>query len=373
MIEAKSRYFEIAKDILNPVSVKMATEYHLAGKRTVAPSARPFCNNIQILRLIAAYAIVYVHLELVFDAIDAGSAVVDMLRFGTDLFLVVSGFLSAHVLGKSGKPAFVYLRDRAIRILPLYFVFTILAFLTKNYTQGYGAPTFQELLMSLAFIPYGTYPILHPTWTLILIVEFSVIVAACQKISVRNGVYISSIVIVLIAMIGVFVPPDMPMLVSYTNPIIVDFALGVIIYKITSIASFSYLPTKSAMLASVAIIGVCAVAVILRPFFWPAVPRLVGLGLPASGLLLGAVALEKVGLSVNSAPANFLAKCAYSIYLCHEFVNGASEKMISNSHASFLGPILILIITPFIVTAISILTFIYVEAPVTRYLSGRIS
>lgn len=366
--EAARRCGETATIMLQPLRHRIGEEY----RRTAAQSLqgqRQFWNNIQLLRLLAAFAIVYVHLELVFNAVHAGAEVVEVLRFGTDLFLVVAGFLSAHVLGKSGKSAVAYLRDRAIRIMPLYIIFTVLAFMAKNDTAGFGSVTPRELWMSLAFIPYGPYPILHPTWTLVVIVEFSLIIAAFQLLSVRHGVYYASAFVVLVTLVGRFFPTDSPALVAYTNPILIDFAFGVVVYKLvtgTNIAGAAFPIWAS---AAVVMLAVSMAAVLLRPYLWPGLPRLVGLGLPATGLLLGAVLLERAGWALTWLPANFIANCTYSIYLCHQFVNGASEKLLAYAGVSSCVPVLILVLTPVVVTAISIVVFACVEAPITRYLS----
>ncbi|WP_269931954.1 acyltransferase family protein [Aminobacter sp. HY435] len=357
--------------LVQPVKTRVTAEYHNTISRSALNGTRQFWNNIQLLRLLAAFAIVYVHLEPVFNAVNAGAEVVETLRFGTDLFLVVAGFLSAHVLGRSGKPAGVYLRDRAIRILPLYFIFTMLAFAAKNVASGYGSLTVRELVMSLAFIPYGPYPILHPTWTLVVIVEFSLIIAAFQLLSVRNGVYLAAAFVVLITSLGWLFPPDNPALVAYTNPILIDFALGVVVYRLVSGEKFGTSNFQAATSPALAMIVISVSAVLLRPYLWPALPRLVGLGVPATGLLFGAVLLERAGWSLTWLPANFIAKCTYSIYLCHQFVNGVSEKISTHAGASSYVPVAILVLTPVVVTTVSIGVFAFVEAPMTRYLSGR--
>lgn len=365
---ALGRCGEAATSLVQPLRAQVAAEYRRSLAQ--AQGRRQFWNNIQLLRLLAAFAIVYVHLELVFDAVHAGAEVVEVLRFGTDLFLVVAGFLSAHVLGKSGKPAAVYLRDRAIRILPLYVIFTVLAFLAKNSTSGFGAVTGRELAMSLAFIPYGPYPILHPTWTLVVIVEFSLIIAAFQLLSVRNGALYAALFVVAITLLGQLFPPDSPALAAYSNPILIDFALGVVVYKLVAGTSWNNANVRAATASAVTVLAISAAAVLLRPFLWPALPRLIGLGLPATGLLLGAVVLERAGWSFGWLPGNFVAKCTYSIYLCHQFVNGASEKLLAHANGSSVVPICILVATPMVVTMMAVVIFACVEAPITRHLSG---
>lgn len=352
------------------VTSRISEEYALTTRQIEASREKLFWNNIQILRLIAAYGIVYVHLEPVLIAIGAGSTIVDMLRFGTDLFLVVSGFLSAHVLSRPGRTALGYLRDRAIRILPLYWLFTLLAFFAKDTVTGYGAPTPRELAMSMLFIPYGPYPILHPTWTLVMIVQFSLIMGACLAISRRNGAYLASAVVILLVLLGQIFRPESAALAAYSDPILIDFAFGVLIYKATA-GELGWVPDDRAVGLALLALGVGIAAVVLRPVYWPDLPRLAGLGLPAALLLFGTVVLEKSGHVVRSAPVNFVARCTYAIYLCHQFVNGASEKIVSLNPASKVVPMLVLVTTPVLVTVVAVFIFSYIEAPLTRYLQGR--
>ncbi|PSJ58558.1 acyltransferase family protein [Pseudaminobacter soli (ex Li et al. 2025)] len=356
-------------DVWSVIPSRLKGEYRSQHAASTASAERKFWGNIQLLRLIAAYGIVYVHLEPAFSVIPAGKDLIDILRFGTDLFLVVAGFLTAQVLGRSGKPGLVYLRDRAIRILPLYFLFTILAFLVKNYATGDEPHTMRELVMSLAFVPYGPYPILHPTWTLIVIVEFNVITAAFQLASVRQGVYLAAAFVAALALMGMLFNPTNRALHAYTDPILVDFVFGVLIYKFVTSRATAALPKQPLLLTAIAIIAICTAAVILRPYLWPSVPRLLALGAPASGILLGAVTLEQIGLALNFELVNFLAKCTYSIYLCHQFVNGVSEEILSSHQGTIYVPTAILVATPFVVTCIAIVIFVFIEAPTTRYLS----
>ena len=54
--------------------------------------------------------------------------------------------------------------------------------------------------------------------------------------------------------------------------------------------------------------------IVLRPFYWPEPPRLIALGLPAAGLVLGVLVQELTGIAVNSKRVDFIAKCTYATY-----------------------------------------------------------
>lgn len=363
------QYSDIPKKIFQSISRKTAAEYFKESNVRQNGKEKQFWSNIQILRLISAYAIVYIHLDFIFRAIHAAPALLDALRFGTDLFVVVAGFLSAHVLGSSRKPALAYLGGRLIRIVPLYFIFTILAFFIQNYGMTNHPNSAAELLKSLAFFPYGPFPVLYPTWTLEIIIEFSVILSVFQLASRDYGVYLASAFVVLLAATGKLLDFTNPVLQFYTNPILIDFAFGVLLFKLVASGILFSMPRRVAIPLGFSVIALCVTAIILHPIYWPQVPRLVALGIPASGLLAGAVIIESFGISANSKLVNFLAKCSFAIYLCHWFVNIVSEKIVSETHGSLPMSVMLLAVTPLVVTAVAILTYLYVEAPATKYLT----
>lgn len=351
------------------IATRVKAEYN--APTALAAQARGFWHNPQLLRLISAYAIVYIHMSRVVSAVHIDPVVLEILRFGTDLFVVLAGFLTAHVLG-NGKSAGAYLRKRLIRIVPLYWGFTVLAFLVENYAMTNHPNSLTELLRSLAFVPYGPYPVLYPTWTLLIIVEFSLIIAAFQLVSAEYGVFYSAAFAVLLAVAGRISGTTDPILVFYTNPMLADFALGIIIFKLASSRSLLFrLPPGSAVIVAVTAVTFGAAAAVLRPFCWPGLPRLLTLGVPMSLLLLGVVVLEQLDVYSNSKLLSFLAKCTYSIYLTHWFVNIVSEKLVDESGDSARLAMVLLFVTPVVITYFSVFVYLYAEVPLTRYLSNR--
>jgi peptidoglycan/LPS O-acetylase OafA/YrhL len=226
--------------------------------------------------------------------------------------------------------------------------------------------------MSLTFIPYGSYPVLYPTWTLEIIVGFSLIVGLVHLIAPRNSVYIASALVVTATVAGAVTKPSNSVIAFYTNPIVVDFALGVAIFKLVTSNAFGRLPPNTAPPLATAGIILCLSLVVMRPFYWPEVPRLVALGIPASGLLVGVLVLEASGVAISSSIINFLAKCTYAVYLCHWFVNIVAEKTVAESGHSPVLSLLMLFVAPLVVTVVAIFIYLYIEAPTTRFLTRRL-
>jgi peptidoglycan/LPS O-acetylase OafA/YrhL len=354
---------------LSSLSDRIRHEYDAATGG--ASSDRQFWHNLQVLRIVSAFAIVAIHMAPALAAINAGPALVEVLRFGTDMFLVIAGFLTAHILGPSGKPAGLYLRNRLVRLVPLYWIFTLLAFVVQNYLMREHHLTFRELLMSLTFLPYGKYPVLYPAWTLLIIFEFSLIVAFFQSLSTRHGVAFSLAFVLVLTAGGTFVEIDSPALAFLTNPILIDFALGIGIYRMVTSAAFARLPRKLALVAAPAMIAACVILVVIRPILWLDAPRLLTLGFPVAVGVFGVAILEKKGAYWESKTVNFLAKCTYSIYLLHWFVNIVSDKIIDKGGDRVAFGAVMVLTTPVLVTYFAIITYLYIEAPITRVLSPR--
>jgi exopolysaccharide production protein ExoZ len=352
--------------VISSIRSRINAEYYPAAGRA---QTRKFLYNPQLLRLISAYAIVYIHMSRVASAAHIDPAVLQVFRFGTDLFVVLAGFLTAHVLGD--KPAGAYLLNRLIRIVPLYWMITILAFLVQNYAMTSNSSTLSELFMSLSFIAYGPFPVLYPAWTLTVIVEFSLIIAVFQLVSRKNGILYSAAFAVLIAAVGQVSGTTNPTFVFYTNPIITDFALGILIFKFVSLGRFPIsLSRRGAIALACAAIVLSSVAAVLRPFAWPELPRLIALGLPMAIVLLSVITLERLGVYTASKRVSFLAKCTYAIYLTHWFVAVVSEKIVVESGDSAGIATVLLIATPVVVTYVAVLVYVYIEAPLTRHLSN---
>ena len=325
-----------------------------------------FWYNVQVLRLASAYSIVYIHLWYLFHVLSIDPAVREIFRFGTDVFVVVAGFMTAHVLQSSSRSAKEYTMNRIVRIVPLYWIFTSLAFVVKNVLMTHHHQGSVQLILSLFFIPYGTAPVLHPAWTLTIIVEFSLIAALFHGMDQRRGIYLAAAAAASFAVIGALSDFRDPALVLYTNPMLVDFAFGVGIFALVGRRQYD---RRLAGGLGGTLVVVSLLAITLRPFLWPDAPRLLGLGVPAAGVVLGAALIEQCGLCIRSAFINTLAKCAYAMYLTHWFWDIVAEKLVlSSSHPKALALLLLLATAP-AVTLVAWAVFRYVEAPLTATLS----
>lgn len=130
--------------------------------------------SLQILRGLAAWAVVYHHYALIFYSFNVSNPIAKLFAhygsFGVHVFFVLSGFIMAFTLTKRRPSAKKFAIDRLVRVIPNYYFYVLLTIVTifvlGNHTYfGQLDPT--HLLQTLLFIPTDAPPLLRVGWTLI--------------------------------------------------------------------------------------------------------------------------------------------------------------------------------------------------------------
>jgi exopolysaccharide production protein ExoZ len=203
--------------------------------------------SIQVLRAVAALAIVIAHFWSAFEAFGHPNPWPNFIlgAAGVDLFFVISGFIMVYsseaMFGQPMAPAQFILR-RLARIVPLYWAATTIWLCwILAYHQGL-APydlDWRSVLASYVFLPYpgpsGLYqaPVLGVGWTLNYEMFFYAIFAVALLFPRRVAVIGISALFVTIVFIGHKlgpVPPN-PMVV-WANQLILEFAFGMVIAQV---------------------------------------------------------------------------------------------------------------------------------------------
>lgn len=142
--------------------------------------------NVQVLRATAALMVVVYHglhnQKIVYDCDAVGRP----LASGVDVFFVVSGFVMVYVTSQRAVTPWAFLRDRMIRIYPVYWLVTLLLVLltlTGFKPVGVHAWDVEDLVSSLALWPSmradgQPTPIVSVAWTLIYEMLFYFVFAA---------------------------------------------------------------------------------------------------------------------------------------------------------------------------------------------------
>ena len=333
---------------------------------------------LQIIRLFAASMIILYHTGLV------GSCG----YFGVQIFFVISGFLAYHTT-RTPVSAGRYLVRRSIRLLPLYWIFTILTFLVLTLRPGIsnlsdGDPL--HFLKSLLFIPYtgdagAVLPILAVGWTMQYEVAFALLFALSLLISHRHRGIVCSLLLLALTAVGLFLKPKSVFLKFYTDAHLLCFVLGLLsgwAYGKLRTSVPEDRPVLSGLTGSLRIpvrvllsaLVLAALAFLLSGAKLPFRLHIsVRLGIPAWILVSGLILLlERV-----SFPSKLLALCnmTYSIFLVEYFTTSVYKRL---APASMSLPVTILsLLMLFAVTfVLSVIPYQLIEVRLTSCLKKAV-
>jgi peptidoglycan/LPS O-acetylase OafA/YrhL len=146
--------------------------------------------SVQALRALAAWTVVCHHFMQIFFDFQArgpiGQLFIDKGAVGVDIFFVISGLVIFLSTENKPLPPSRFLLYRLFRIVPAYWLYTVLMALLVVFAQPLlpdQTVDWNHLLLSLLFIPtenpggYGFYPTLNVGWTLNYEILFYVLFA----------------------------------------------------------------------------------------------------------------------------------------------------------------------------------------------------
>jgi exopolysaccharide production protein ExoZ len=303
-------------------------------------AASPTISGIQLLRALAATAVVATHVQ--YDFVHhlrlpaALPAWFGFLGAGVHLFFVISGFImvysSTRLFGQATGPS-EFLRRRIARIVPLYWAVTTVM-LAYDLARGFAAAdaSGRLVLSSYFFVPYlrpsgEMGPLYGVGWTLDYEMFFYVVFAIA--LVGRRAVAVCSI-------IGLFagfalihgLSRSLPLPFGFWfNPIILEFSLGMLLGWAYH-ANFRLPAWMRPILFGAAAAGFAWSA---SPWHLP-LPDWIGLGLP-SMLAVAAVTLPQGALAF--AAIDRLGDASYAIYLVHPMVIAVARML---SDRDYLKP-----------------------------------
>lgn len=182
--------------------------------------------SIQVLRAVSALFVILEHVRF----LNCGA-------FGVDIFFCISGFMIMFSTHKSTKH---FIKKRALRILPLYYIMTVGTFLLlllfpAMFEQTTADPVF--LLKSLLFIPFDIgngvlQPLMRIGWTVNCEILFYLLFFLAFRISHKYRGLICSGFLGLIVLLNYVLPLDFAPLKFYGDPVMLDFILGILCYYV---------------------------------------------------------------------------------------------------------------------------------------------
>jgi peptidoglycan/LPS O-acetylase OafA/YrhL len=341
------------------------------------PAASETLAGVQALRALAATAVAVAHVGAEFDGHLALPGLLPNLVYGAagvDLFFVISGFVmvyaSERLFGSEGAFRTFMLR-RVIRIVPIYWAMTTVMLLYVM-ARGFAASDASPALAfwSYFFIPYlrpsgGPGPLYGLGWTLNYEMMFYLLFGCALFARRHMAVLIVTAVLVAFAIFHALAPPLSVQIDFWTNPIILEFVLGM---GLALVYRWGARLPRSVCYA----LAACALAIFVSTLTANPQPRWLVWGGPAA-MLVAAVTLADRSSYVPSTVVA-LGDASYALYLIHPAVNVVTR------HAAWQGlylppattPWLYLIVTTLLSILAAFAVHYWAERPVSEYLKQKL-
>jgi exopolysaccharide production protein ExoZ len=288
-------------------------------------------DSIQVLRAVAAILVIFCHGA---GEITANHPTVapnlwllinEKGLFGVDIFFVVSGFVMMHIISgrpRGGAAATRFLSERVLRVVPLYWVTTLLSVVVGvvmpalKHKNAYSATYVMRSLLFLPSVNPSTgapEPVLGLGWTLNYEMFFYVVISVVLFLGIRRVFAAVLAIFVTLVALGAWFNPDDIVLRSWTHTIILEFVLGAMLaelrlsgFRIGTVGQFSLLAMGVISWLTVA---PSSSQFVLRGIVW---------GLPAAAIFAAAT----LGRTPVGYPKllTLIGDSSYSLYLTHLFV-----------------------------------------------------
>jgi peptidoglycan/LPS O-acetylase OafA/YrhL len=325
-------------------------------------------DGIQGLRALAAIAVASLHIADEAGSLGGtpGQAPWSWLEAGVDLFFVISGFVLVWASWDrfgSVRSVLPFAWRRLVRVAPLYWLLTAVTVAAAVLLPGAISDGLRDgwgyVAASALFWPWPrqdgfVQPILRLGWTLEYEMLFYALLAAALPLPRRWGLAALLAAIAALAIAGQTIAFAAVPLAFWTDPIVLEFALGVLV-AIATRAGY-----RAGLAGLMALAALCAVAV--------AAARLPGSdarvlvrGLPAALLVFCALSWTRV-----PRWAVVLGDASYALYLVHPFPMRALRLLFARL-PGFDVPIVYALVTLLLCIFAAILLHRTIEQPILRW------
>lgn len=340
----------------------------------------PILTHVQLARAFAAGVVVLGH---TLDMANGGAHRMGLgwtapeinYGFGVDVFFVVSGLIMVHTAGDwfaAPEAPWRFLRLRLIRIVPLYWLLTLLwIVLALALPKMLAAPLGGGWVIfgSFAFLPLprpngNGGPVLAQGWTLGYEMLFYLLFAAGLAYRRSRGLALIIGGIGVLSLLGLAFHPGQDPWRSWTDPLMLEFLFGL------GLALWLKERDPQPLAISLGLAG-AGFALFLLGHIFVAHPdpmvRWLWNGVPALLVVAGAASRGALPIPRFSAPLAVLGDASYSLYLAHPFVVRAVREVwmrfVPGLSPSVFVPV------AFAASCIAaVVIYRLIEQPVTRWL-----
>lgn len=281
--------------------------------------------NLQYLRALAAVLVAFYHAEFVFGEMSGHQPG----RFGfgaggVDVFFVISGLIMWITTCDGRKGPAAFLRNRIVRIVPLYWLFTAikLAMVALLPAMATSKLALGHVLASFGFLAWPNpangvlAPLIVAGWTLNLEMFFYAAFAAMLLAPLRLRAAGICALLALCVLAGLLLPLG-EIAAFYTSPIMLEFAAGVLLAAVLA-PRIEALALPRGLWPVMAAAGL-ALMVLLPSSAATSWGRLAVWGLPGLMMVAGAYLHERTGAARVIPALVLLGNASYALYLAHPF------------------------------------------------------
>ena len=279
-------------------------------------------HALQYLRAVAALAVVYSHSVTQVEGYEtylghAGS-------FGVDIFFVISGFIMIYI-AKPTNTFGKFIVNRARRVIPLYWFFTLLmAAILLLLPSVFKATEYdtKALILSLGFIPHWSmvtpteaWPIVAPGWSLNFEMYFYFVFALSLFFAEKYRIAVISLVISTVFLLAYYLDDGQSAVTHFfSQSMVFEFVLGMLLaaawkrgFRLPSSISWGILALATGML-----------------FLHLPVSRILEYGVPSLFIVMACLFIKvkewRFGILLGDA--------SYALYLSHIFTLGVLRKVL---------------------------------------------
>ncbi len=272
----------------------------------------PVSKKIEILQILRGYAAITVLCSHYFMTGKAHSNG----QMGVAVFFLISGFVL--VYSTRNKSLEGYWKKRARKLLPLYYLTTILVFILGFISPSLihsSETSIKALIKSMLFIPYatevGVYPLYPICWTLTVeVFVYLVYYLACILNKKKAGM-ITAIVLLLFTFLGQNVVRVTLFSETYGRIYMINFSIGMILAVL--LPKFNKYRIEVKVPEVVTILG-CVLFVVLSLYFEENLVLTI-----CVGIVFCILVILGQGCTFHSLFVQF-GNATYSFYLIHYFV-----------------------------------------------------
>jgi peptidoglycan/LPS O-acetylase OafA/YrhL len=336
-------------------------------------------KGIQLLRAIAALAVVFVHCH--FHNMETGT-------FGVDIFFIISGFIIAYMVNQTTKH---FIIKRIVRVSPLYFLATFLTValaLVKPQWFNHVIINTEALIKSFLFIPYQikeSGPILSLGWTLNNEMFFYGVMFLCILIFRKKEHLVpacAALLVLLLLVLNSFSKDTISayshILRFYRNGLLPEFIYGLGLYYFWGYYSHNKIKVVDTLMVT---IGLAAFAIMI--YFdlnqgFQSIPRNIHYGIPSLLFVNAFLVLEnKINIKNRIIKTGLkLGDASYAMYLFHPFVLYFLVRVV---YPKIIGPSKLLMVelselifAIVLVGVVSVLIYEFVDKPLNKFIKKRI-